>query len=150
MLAVTMLTGCTRTANKAPVGEPEAARIAADAEASFTSGNTAAIMSHYAPDAVIFDPGTNAPSQNRAVQSKWTDALVALRPTRFDPGKRTIQPLGPDAFISSGLATLEIPADQGSRAVHVRFTNVYQRQADGKWLIVHEHNSGLPVPESPL
>ena len=144
------LGACNAAIPGAAISDGEAAKIAAEAEASFTGGNTQAIMSHYAPGATMFDPGTNSPSRDRAVQTKWTDALVQLKPQNFDAGKRVIQSLGPDAFISSGIASLEISTGQGMQAIHVRYTDVFKKQADGKWLIVHEHNSALPSPAAPL
>lgn len=131
---------------EAAIGESEAGKIATEAEASFTSGSVKAIMDHYAPDAVQFDPGVNAPSRDRAQLTKWTEALVAMNPRNFDPGKRMIQPLGPNAFISSGLGSIDVQTSQGLQTVHLRYTDVFRKQADGRWLIVHEHNSALPIP----
>lgn len=146
IMGLACLAGCKASVIGPAIGEGEAAKIASEAEASFTSGDLNAIMSHYAPGAVVFDPGTNAPSQDRAQQTKWTQALVTMQPRRFDPGKRTVQPLGPEVFISSGISSIDVTTGQGIQTVHLRYTDVFQKQADGHWRIVHEHNSALPVP----
>lgn len=145
LASLMLLAGCKGAGSSGSISESAAAKIAAEAEASFTGGDSKAIMAHYAPGAVIFDPGTNAPSRDRAQQTKWTDALIAMHPRNFDPGKRIVQPLDADTFISSGLSSIQIETSQGLQTVHLRYSDVFRKQADGKWLIVHEHNSALPV-----
>jgi hypothetical protein len=37
----------------------------------------------------------------------------------------------------------------GLRTIKARFSFLYSRQADGRWLITEHHNSVLPEPEGP-
>ncbi len=124
----------------------EAGKIVDAAEASFTSGDSFRIMEHYAPGAVMFDAGNNEPTTDRAVATKWADAFVALKPTAFSPGKRTLQILTDHFIVSSGVATMTIAGGKGPEKVSIRYTDIYQQQPDKSWLIVHEHLSNLPKP----
>lgn len=144
ILLFAALSGCE---GQAGITQAAAAKIASEAQASFTSGDTAKIMQHYAPSAVMFDAASAEPTHDRALQTHWTDQLVALHPRNFDPGKVQIQLLGPKAFVASGIASIEVATPQGYQKVHVRYSDVYQKQEDGQWRIVHEHNSA--VPETP-
>lgn len=144
------LAACKPTTS-APAGSisvADAEKVAAAAEASFTSGDVARIMGHYGKDAVVFDPGTNVPTRDPAKLTEWTKALVAMQPRNYSPGKRIIQPLGPDSFISSGLSSIDVLTGAGMQTVHLRYTDVFRKQADGQWRIVHEHNSALPLPSA--
>ncbi|HUR41558.1 MAG TPA: DUF4440 domain-containing protein, partial [Verrucomicrobiae bacterium] len=61
---------------------------------------------------------------------------------------RIVQSLNDDTIVSSGIAAFL--ADVGGRRqrVSVRYTHVFAKQADGRWLIVAEHNSIPPQPVS--
>jgi ketosteroid isomerase-like protein len=58
---------------------------------------------------------------------------------------RHIQLLGPDAFISSGTEMATIEAGAARPTISARFTDVFERQRDGSWKIVHEHVSMPPT-----
>lgn len=142
---VILLVGCKPKPGVKPTVE-EAAKIVDKAEASFTTGDTTRIMEHYAPDAVFFDPGVNDPTRDRATATKWTETFVAMKPTSYSAGDRVLQVLDAHTIISSGIATMDISSDKGPTKIRTRYTDVYQQQPDGTWLIVHEHLSNLPNP----
>ena len=134
------------TGTRPPVTEAEAVRIAQQAEASFTSGDVNAIMRHYADSAVMVDAAAPAPSADRKVQTGWARNFVSMQPAEFTVPDRRIQLLGPDAFISSGTETFTVAAGAARPRVSARFSDVFQRQKDGAWKIVHEHVSMVPSP----
>lgn len=141
----TMLVAC-KPANIEPPTAEEAAKIVDAAEASFTSGDSAKIMANYVPDAVFFDPGYNDPTNDRATATKWTDGFVAMKPANFSPGNRILQVLDAHTIISSGVGTMDITGPKGPEKSRMRYTNVYMKQPDRSWLIVHEHLSVPPQP----
>lgn len=145
-----MLVACKPAVTDAPAAAAptaeEAAKIVDDAEASFTSGDASKIMAHYTQDAVFFDPGYNEPTNDRATATKWAEGFVALKPTAYSPGNRMLQVLGTDTIISSGVGTMDATGPKGPAKMPLRYTNVYRKQSDGSWLIVHEHLSSLPKP----
>ncbi len=145
--AVIVLTAC----QKAPSGQPavtaaEAEKIAAAAEATFTTGDVGAIMEQYAEGAAMIDASSPQPSANRKVQTGWARAFTSMKPADYKVSGRRIQLLGGDAFVSSGIESFTVAAGTGRPTVSARFTDVFQRQVDGKWRIVAEHVSMPPVP----
>jgi uncharacterized protein (TIGR02246 family) len=130
----------------APTTE-EAAAIVDNAEATWSSADTAKIMAAYKEGGTWFDPVALEPSADRAVQTKWTDGFTAMKLTEKSIAAKTVQVLDDDIIVASGIATLK-SGPQGD-PVTFRYTDVYERQPDGKWLIVHEHLSAPPAPAAP-
>ena len=140
-----LLASCRHEKIEHPTIE-EAGKIVDAAEASFATGDSFRIMEHYAPDAVMFDAANNEPTTDRAIATKWADAFVAMKPTAFSPGKRTLQILTNHLIVSSGVATMTVKSGKGPEKVSIRYSDIYQQQPDESWLIVHEHLSNLPKP----
>jgi uncharacterized protein (TIGR02246 family) len=146
-LATLLLAGCDKAPIKrTAVNATEAAAIAELAEGNFTAGKVEAIMDQYADDAVMIDAAAPNPSADRKVQTGWAQTFVSMKPADYRVRDRHIQLLGPDAFISSGVEVFTVGAGAARPTVSARFTDVFQRKADGRWKIVHEHVSMPPVP----
>jgi ketosteroid isomerase-like protein len=128
------------------VTKAEATKIAEQAEANFTTGNVDAVMRQYADGAVLFDATHPAFSTDRKVQTGWARDFVSMQPGDYRVPDRQIQIVGPDAFISSGTETFTVAAGTARPTISARFTDVFQRQKDGSWKIVHEHVSLPPPP----
>ena len=136
---------------KAPSGQPavtaaEAEKVAVAAEATFTTGDVGAIMNQYAEGAEMIDASSPQPSADRKVQTGWARAFTSMKPADYKVSGRRIQLLGGDAFVSSGIESFTVAAGASRPTVSARFTDVFQRQPDGKWRIVAEHVSMPPVP----
>ena len=150
-VAVFALTAC----QKAPSGQPavtaaEAEKIAAAAEATFTTGDVGAIMEQYAEGAAMIDASSPQPSADRKVQTGWARAFTSMKPADYKVSGRAIKLLGGDAFVSAGIESFTVAAGAGRPTVSARFTDVFQRQGNGKWKIVAEHvsmpPSAVPAP----
>ena len=128
----------------APVTEAEAVKIAEQAEATFMGGDTNAIMAQYAMNAVMIDASAPVPSTDRKVQTGWAQSFVSMKPADYHVPDRHIQIVGPDGFVSSGTEVFTVEAGAARPTVSARFTDVFQRQKDGSWKIVHEHVSVPP------
>ena len=140
------LAGCLRQqSGHAPVTESEARAIAERAEASFTTGNVDAIMRQYANGAVMIDASNPTPSTDRKIQTGWATTFNSMKPANYHVPDRHIQIVGPDAFVSSGTEIFTVQAGSATPTVSARFTDVFQRQRDGSWKIVHEHVSMPPT-----
>jgi ketosteroid isomerase-like protein len=150
-LAATALAGCKlqHTGDTDPVTKAEATKIAEAAEANFTTGDIKKIMAQYADGAVMFDAGHPGLSTDRKVQSGWAQDFVSMKPADYHVPDRQIQIVGPDAFVSSGTEVFTIAAGSARPQISARFTDVFQRESDGSWKIVHEHVSLPPAPEAP-
>jgi hypothetical protein len=144
--ALLVLTSCMPAQpGHAPVTADEAARIAQQAEATFTTGDAGAIMRQYADGAVMFDASHAGLTTDRKVQTGWAQSFVSMKPADYQVPDRQIQIVGPDAFVSSGTETFTVAAGAARPTVSARFTDVYQRQKDGSWKIVNEHVSMPPT-----
>jgi ketosteroid isomerase-like protein len=123
--------------------DAEAAAIVDAAEAEWTSADTAKIMATYKEGGVWFDPVAVEPSADRAVQTKWTDGFTAMKLTEKSIAAKNVQVLDGDTIIASGIGTFKGAAQ--AEPISFRYTDVYEKQPDGKWLIVHEHLSAPPA-----
>jgi ketosteroid isomerase-like protein len=147
VLLALVLAGCAKApSGNLPVTATEAGKIAEQAEANFTKGGIKPIMDQYANDAVMIDAATPDPSADRKVQTGWAQSFVSMQPSDYKVVGRHIQLLGGDAFVSSGIETFTVAAGTARPTVSARFTDVFQRQKDGGWKIVHEHVSMPPTP----
>jgi ketosteroid isomerase-like protein len=149
-LSLALLCGCkagpTANSDHAPVTKAEAQKIAEQAEANFTTGDVNAVMRQYADGAVMFDATHPQLSTDRKVQTGWAQAFVSMKPADYHVPDRQIQIVGPDAFVSSGTEMFTVAAGAARPTISARFTDVFQRQPDGSWKIVHEHVSLPPAP----
>ena len=144
--AVLALPSC----QKAPSGQPpvtkaEAEKVAEAAEATFTGADTGKIMDQYADGAAMIDASSPQPSTDRKVQTGWARAFTSMQPADYRVTGREIRLLGGDAFVSSGMEVFTVAAGASRPTVSARFTDVFQRQSDGKWKIVAEHVSMPPT-----
>ena len=148
-LAALALSGCKLQHSAQPVTKAEATRIAEAAEANFTTGDVKKVMAQYADGAVMFDGSHPTFSTDRKAQTDWARDFVSMKPADYHVPDRQVQVLGPDAFVSSGTEVFTIAAGNARPQISARFTDVFQRQSDGSWKIVHEHVSLPPTPEAP-
>ena len=147
-VGILAIAGCKQApAGHAAVTKAEAATIAEQAEANFTTGKVDDVMRQYAEGAVLFDAGHPTLSTDRKVQTAWARDFVSMKPTDYHVPDRQIQLLGPDAFISSGTEVFTIESGTTRPTLSARFTDVFQRQPDGSWKIVHEHVSLPPASQ---
>ena len=149
LLATAMILATLAACQKAPSGQPpvseaQAEQIARSAEANFTTGDVNRIMAQYADKAVMFDAGTANPSDDRKIETGWARNFNSMKPADYTVSQRRIQLIGGDAFISSGIESFTVQAGAARPTVNARFTDVFQRQSDGSWKIVHEHVSSPP------
>jgi len=145
-LGLLVVTGCKQApADHAAVTTAEATKIAEQAEANFTTGKVDDVMRQYANGAVMFDASHPNYSTDRKVQTGWASDFVSMKPADYRVPDRQIQIVGPDAFVSSGTEVFTIASGTARPTISARFTDVFQRQRDGSWKIVHEHVS-LPPP----
>lgn len=141
--------GCKKAApagTATPVTGPEAAQVIMATQADYNSGDAAKIMSHYAEGVVAFDPGHVEPSQDPKVIKSWVDEYVSMKPADFRVEQPAVQLLGPDDFVTYGIGHFTVAAGTARPQVSVRFSQVYQRQKDGSWKVIHEHMSMPPTP----
>jgi ketosteroid isomerase-like protein len=147
-IGIVVIAGCKQAPTEhSAVTKAEAVKIAEQAEGNFTTGRAEDVIRQYAEGAVMFDAGHPNFSTDRKVQTGWARDFVSMKPADYRVPDRQIQLVGPDAFISSGTEVFTVASGSSRPTLSARFTDVFQRQADGSWKIVHEHVS-LPPTEA--
>jgi ketosteroid isomerase-like protein len=106
-------------------------------------------MANYAEGAPMIDASNAQPSIDRKVQTGWAQAFVSMQPADYRVPDRQLRLLGPDSFLSTGTEIFTVSAGAARPTVSARFTDIFQRQKDGSWKIVHEHVSMPPTPAPP-
>ena len=127
----------------------DAESVISAVEKSWQSGSAEEAMKHYAPDAVVFSTGKLPPTRDRNVVTQETAGFMAMKPSDFTVTERNTQKLDDDTIVSSGIVGFTAEVGPARQMLRARFTQVLQKQADGRWLIVHEHMS-LPPTGSAL
>jgi ketosteroid isomerase-like protein len=139
-LAAVSLAGCKK---EGEFTEADAATWADATQAAWVSMDLAKIEAVYAHDLVGFDPGAAPLAKDWATWHKLNGGFAAMKFNAMTVADRKIQILSHRVFVVSGTATLT-SKDGPMKLAKDRFTDVYQMQKDGKWLIVNEHVSFVP------
>lgn len=107
---------------------------------SLEAGNAAKVDANYAPDAVLIPTLSNQIRTTSAERvAYFKDEFLPKTPSgKIDTSY--LKCIG-DIAINSGLYTFTF--GDGSKA-QARYTFVYQKQRDGKWLIIEHHSSKMP------
>lgn len=152
LLASAALAACQPAATKngataaAKPTDAEAAAIVDKVETTWNSGDTNAILANYTNDFVYFDPIEPQPTNDHATVVKLTDAFTKNKFSGLRVPNRRIQVLDADTIVSSGTGEFT-KSDAGQQVpAKFRYTNVYEKQADGSWKVVHENVSFPPTP----
>ena len=125
--------------------QADAEKIVADAEAAWSGNRIEAVMANYADGAVAFDTSTLAPTTDHNVQTRGNAAFLTMSPADFRVDPRHVQLLDNDTIVASGVLSFTANVGGGRRLLKTRYTQVYQRQPDGSFRIVHEHMSSPPA-----
>jgi ketosteroid isomerase-like protein len=135
-------------AKSAPAVSEADASAAADAtQVAWASADPAKIEAVYANNVVGFDPADPPLSTTWENWDRLQKGYAAMKFDHLDVASRKIQLLDADHFIVSGTADMT-SKDGPMKSAAMRFTDVYERQTDGKWLIVNEHVSMRPEAQA--
>ena len=148
---ITAITAAALFAGQQAVAAPKGILTQATAErigdttvATWLSMDAKKIDAMYAPDVVGFDAGTGPLATTRVAFTKINEDFAAMK---FDKGTvtaRSVQILSPNTFVFSSYSDLT-STDGTMKTMSIRCTDVFKRQASGKFLIVNEHCSLPPT-----
>ena len=105
---------------------------------------TREIVSLYADGAVVFDTSTLPATTDRNVLTRGNAAFMTMKPADFRVDPRNVQLLDNDTIVASGVLSFTANVGAARPLLKTRYTQVYQRQPDGAFKIVHEHMSSPP------
>ena len=122
----------------------EAEKIVAAAEGGWSSDRVETVMANYADGAVVFDTTALPPTTDRNLQTRGNASFLTMKPADFRVDPRHVQLLDNDTIVASGVLSFTASVGAARPVLKTRYTQVYQRQPDGSFKIVHEHMSSPP------
>ena len=125
-----------------PKQEADILALFAQWNRSLATGDAATVDANYARDAVLIPTLSNEIRHTPAERiAYFKEEFLPKKPSgKID--KHYLKCIG-DIAINSGLYTFTFGDGTKARA---RYTFVYQKQRDGKWLIIEHHSSKMPKP----
>ena len=117
---------------------------------AFNSGDVETILGQYAPDAEVLAPGNPRASGHDAIR-----ALIEKESAAMKAGGVAIELVDDDKAAASGdlghhTGSFVVKDASGAVVDSGKYLAVMQRQADGKWLMIHDMwNSDNPPPAPP-
>lgn len=125
-----------------PKQEAEILALFAQWDRSLATGDAAKVDANYARDAILIPTLSNQIRHTPAERiAYFRDEFLPKKPSgKID--KHYLKCIG-DVGINSGLYTFTF--GDGSKT-QARYTFVYQKQRDGRWLIIEHHSSKMPKP----
>lgn len=129
----------------APPTAEEARAILAPIDEALNSNDPIKMAAAYAPDAVILSTSTNDVIKTGAGVLADVTEISKLQAT-IVPNASEVQVLDADTIVTTAVLTLDFKKNNRATWQVFRVTQVVQKQADGKWLIVNEHFAPAPKP----
>lgn len=129
----------------APPTAEEARAILAPIDEALNSNDPIKMAAVYAPDAVILSTSTNDVIKTGAGVLADVTEVSKLQAT-IVPNASELQVLDADTIVTTSVLTFDFKKNNRATWQVFRVTQVVQKQADGKWLIVNEHFAPAPKP----
>ena len=111
---------------------------------SLATGNPEKVAENYAPDAILIPTVSNKIRHDRHEIADYFVHFLELTPKGVLV-ESNVRIFG-DIAINSGSYDFNVVKEGKDAVVKARFTFVYRKGPDGKWLIVEHHSSAMPEP----
>jgi uncharacterized protein (TIGR02246 family) len=144
-LLLALLVSCA-PAGDGDISVQEANAIADNVIATFATRDPERLAAHYTSDRLMLDNAQNRPYAGTPQFMAFARRLMAANPTQH-VRHRTITVLNADIFVNTTIGSVSVDTPQGRGAFLIRYTQIFQRQADGSWKIAVEHLSDAPQAE---
>lgn len=115
--------------------------------AAYDSRNPENVLALYSPDAVFW--GTVSPTLRDTPDEvrEYFQGMPDRPEARVVIGEHRVRVLG-DVAINTGFYTFSDVRDGETTTFPARFSFVYKKQEDGRWLIIDHHSSAVPAPRT--
>jgi uncharacterized protein (TIGR02246 family) len=107
--------------------------------------NAAAILVLYKPDAILLATLKNEPILNQKDRLAYFEGLTKKQDLKVTPQTAYYTIYGDNVAVVSGLYTFSFVDDKKTVNIPARFSFVFEKGKDGKWLIANHHSSKLPI-----
>ncbi|MEO6716615.1 MAG: DUF4440 domain-containing protein [Novosphingobium sp.] len=142
-LALLAGTAACKRVETTKISEADAVAAADATQKAWISQDLTTVDALYSKEITAFDPASAPLATDWTTFDKYNQGFIAGKFDGITVPDRKIQILDSDTFVVSGTGMLT--STQGKdKSVPMRFSDVYEKQADGKWLIVNEHVSFVP------
>jgi ketosteroid isomerase-like protein len=128
----------------ASLSEAEAEAVVDAAQSDFASADIDRIDALYAGNVVAFDPRQRTIGEGSVMMYAFNVPFASLGYDEVEVADRKIQVLDADTLVVSGTAQLS-SSTGASKDKSMRYTQVFQKQADGAWKIATQHLSEAPA-----
>lgn len=125
--------------------EAEGAALFDKLGAAVAAGDAVKIVALYTPNAVVVSSSNNTVLKTTEANLADTTELVKLG-AKVDTNERNVQVLDADTIVTTGVVTLDFKKNGHPTWLAMRVTDVWEKQADGAWLVANEHASAMPKP----
>ena len=112
---------------------------------AINSHDVAKIVALYKSDAILLATLKNEPITDQKDRNDYFTSLTQKPELKAEPQKTLIQPFGNQVIVVSGLYEFSFKKDGAVVKVPARFSFIFEKGADGKWLIANHHSSKLPI-----
>lgn len=129
----------------APPTAEEARAILGPIDEALMSNDPIKMAAIYAPNAIILSTSTNDVIKTGAGVLADVTEIAKMQPTVV-PNAGEVQVLDADTIVTTSVLTFDFKKNGRATWQVFRVTQVLQKQADGKWLIVNEHFAPAPKP----
>ena len=153
--AALALTACSAPTATAPAPEaPAPAVLPTEAEgaalfdklgAAIAANDPVKLAAMYTPGAVMLSTSTNDVIKTQEGVLKDATEFTSLKSTPV-VNAREVQVLDADTIVTTGVITFDFKKSNRSTWIVGRVTDVWEKQADGSWLVVNEHFAAAPKP----
>lgn len=140
-LAALSLAGCSqqpKTEAVQPLTEAQAKVVVDSFVQAIQSMDVAKIDAMYADNVVGFDPGKPDRVDGKVAMHVMNVQYADMKFDHVEMPDPKIQILSPDLFIASGVSHFTSSTGKVKEA-DIRYSEVFRKQADGSWQVVHEH-----------
>lgn len=108
-------------------------------------GKADAIVALYKPDAILLATLKNEPIINQKDRLEYFEGLTKKKDLKVTPQTTYYNIYGDNVAVVSGTYTFSFIDDaKEKKEVPARFSFVFEKGADGKWLVANHHSSELP------
>lgn len=137
------VTGACKRVDGVKVDDATMTKVSDEFLAAATAGDVTRDDALYAKDAVAVDPVSSDLIVGSEAMHKSNQAFIDMKIDKVVYTERKFVALDENAFVVIGKVHAESSAGP-AKSMDFRVTDVFRKQDDGKFLIVHEHTSLAP------
>lgn len=128
------------------ISEADAIAMLNKVPAALIAGDVEGAVGLFTPNAVLVDMSSNDLITTKEANLAATSEFLKAGVSKLLVNSQTAQVLDADTAVVTSIMTGEMSGGGTPSQMTFRVTDVLEKQADGKWLIVNEHASQAPQP----